>query len=102
MRSDGAEVTADVWEQKVLRSFRRGERLEQIPASRKKREVVLRWLVQQFSFDERYTEREVNAILGRHHPDFAALRRYLVDEGFLQREHSVYWRPPPVPGVPLG
>jgi hypothetical protein len=26
------------------------------------------------------------------HPDFAALRRYLVDEGFLTREDGVYWR----------
>ena len=24
--------------------------------------------------------------------DHAALRRYLVDEGFLTREESVYWR----------
>jgi hypothetical protein len=26
------------------------------------------------------------------HPDTAALRRYLVDEGILDREHGEYWR----------
>jgi len=26
------------------------------------------------------------------HPDHAALRRYLVDEGFLERAGGIYWR----------
>jgi hypothetical protein len=34
----------------------------------------------------------VNAIVGRFHTDHAAIRRYLVDEGFLAREHGEYWR----------
>lgn len=29
---------------------------------------------------------------GRCHDDFAALRRYLVDEGFLARRDGYYWR----------
>ena len=40
----------------------------------------------------RYPEREVNALLAVWHPDVAALRRYLVDEGLLTREAGVYWR----------
>ncbi|MBW3589609.1 MAG: DUF2087 domain-containing protein, partial [Actinobacteria bacterium] len=28
----------------------------------------------------------------RYHPDHASLRRYLVDEGFLQRSGGRYWR----------
>ena len=28
----------------------------------------------------------------RFHPDHAALRRYLVDEGFLTRDAGFYWR----------
>ena len=31
-------------------------------------------------------------VLGRFHPDFAALRRYLVDEGFMERRGGFYWR----------
>jgi hypothetical protein len=40
----------------------------------------------------RYPEREVNALLAVWHPDTAALRRYLVDEGLLTREAGLYWR----------
>ena len=40
----------------------------------------------------------------RFHPDFASLRRYLVDERFLERDHGVYWRRPgsTPPEVPPG
>ena len=49
-------------------------------------------IVQVFEVGERYSELEVNALLRAFHDDVAALRRYLVDEGFLSREQSVYWR----------
>lgn len=39
-----------------------------------------------------YTEREVNDIIGRHHPDFATLRRELIGARHMQRENVVYWR----------
>jgi len=39
-----------------------------------------------------YPERDVNFILGMVHADYAALRRYLVDEGLLQRRDGFYWR----------
>jgi hypothetical protein len=34
----------------------------------------------------------VNLMLGQAHPDTAALRRYLVDEDMLSRDHGQYWR----------
>ena len=40
----------------------------------------------------RYPERDVNTMLAAFHEDVAALRRYLVDEGYLSRSDSVYWR----------
>jgi hypothetical protein len=67
-------------------------KLNGIPVQRKKRMVILRWLVEDFQPGRRYPEAEVNDILGRRHLDFAALRRLLVDEELLQRRHSVYWR----------
>jgi hypothetical protein len=54
--------------------------------------VVLDRLSQEFEVGVRYPERQVNATLRRFHPDVAALRRYLVDEGLLDREAGVYWR----------
>jgi len=39
-----------------------------------------------------YDEKEVNVIVGKFFNDYASLRRYLVDEGLLSREHGMYWR----------
>ncbi len=83
----------DAWERKVLRDFLDGERLKEIPASRKKREVILRWLAEQFEPGVRYAEPVVNELIGRRHPDFATLRRELVSYRLLMREGGVYWRP---------
>ena len=74
-------------------------RLASIPVQRKKRLAVLKWLVEDFQPGRRYEEAEVNRIIGRRHPDFAALRRYLVDEELMQRRSGVYWRTGSVPNV---
>ncbi len=76
----------------VLSRFFSGTRLTQIPASHGKRRLVLERLAQEFEPGLRYGEREVNLTLEAFHDDFTALRRYLVDEGFLSREGGVYWR----------
>jgi hypothetical protein len=77
---------------RVLRAFVRDGRLLSIPTARPKRLVILDWLAQRFEPGERYTEARVNLILGQVHADTASLRRYLVDEDFLSREHGLYWR----------
>ncbi|MFA9430570.1 DUF2087 domain-containing protein [Egicoccus sp. AB-alg2] len=79
-------------EAEVLGRFFVGERLTEIPASRGKRLVVLERLALEFEPGRRYTEPEVNEILGRFNPDHASLRRYLVDEGLLDRDRGEYWR----------
>lgn len=84
--------TADRQAEAVLRVFLPEGRLTQIPNSRSKRLVVLDHVARVFEIGVRYPEREVNALLRAFHPDYAALRRYLVDEGFLSREAGVYWR----------
>ena len=76
----------------VLRTFLRGGRLTQIPMQHSKRLVVLDHICRVFGIGVRYPEREVNALLRAFHDDYAALRRYLVEEGFLARENSIYWR----------
>ncbi len=77
---------------RVLRAFLRDGRLTHIPAQHSKRVVVLEYLAQQFEPGRRYSESMVNLVLGRYHADTAALRRYLVDYGFLDRDHGEYWR----------
>lgn len=88
----GGHEQADAWERKVLGTFLDGERLTKIPAVRKKRDVILRWLAERFEHGRRYPEPELNEIIKRHHPDTAALRRELVDGRLMQRENGVYWR----------
>jgi len=67
-------------------------RLRSIPRRRAKRLVVLDHIAQSFEPGQTYPERQVDAVLSDFHPDHAALRRYLVDDGFLTREANVYWR----------
>lgn len=88
--ADTLEVEA--WKKNVLRDFFDGQRLKEIPASRKKRTVILEHLASEFRVGERYREREVNDLLLRYHPDPATLRRELVGAGLLHRERSIYWR----------
>lgn len=83
------------WERVVLANFFDGERLKEIPANLRRRQVVLTWLAGRFDAESRYPEREVNEIINRHHADHATLRRELVDHGYLQRDHNVYWRTKP-------
>jgi len=75
------------------------DRIISIPAQLKKRLAILRWIVEDFQPGRRYTEAEVNEIISRRHPDFATLRRHLVDEELMQREHGIYWRTGTVPNV---
>ncbi|HYY09185.1 MAG TPA: DUF2087 domain-containing protein [Actinomycetota bacterium] len=79
-------------EEAVLRAFFRNGRLTEIPTKAAKRRIVLERIALEFEPGRRYDEREVNAIVGRFFLDHASLRRYLVDEGFLAREHGEYWR----------
>jgi len=77
---------------RILRIFLRDGKLVQIPAVHSKRRVVLDWLAGLFEPGQAYAEKEVNEKLGAVHPDYAALRRYLVDEEFLHRRDGFYWR----------
>jgi len=77
---------------RVLSSFVKDGRLISIPAVLAKKRVVLRWVVERFEETRRYPEREVNKILGAVHPDFASLRRELIDHGYMRRAEGHYWR----------
>jgi hypothetical protein len=79
-------------EETVLRTFFRNGRLTEIPAKASKRRIVLERLALEFEPGVRYAEKEVNVVVGRFFNDYASLRRYLVDEGFLARERGEYWR----------
>lgn len=67
-------------------------RIAQMPSKLSKRLVILDHVAHAFEVGRRYSEPEVNVVLRAFHDDYAALRRYLVEEGFLTREAGIYWR----------
>jgi len=82
----------DAHEAKTLSAFVRDGRLVRIPVVPSKQTVVMRWLVAHFDSDATYPERDLNAVLEQVHPDFATLRRMLVDHRFMARQNGIYRR----------
>jgi ADP-ribose pyrophosphatase YjhB (NUDIX family) len=76
----------------VLRAFVRNGRIVSFPIARAKRRLLLEHVAGGFEPGVRYPERQVNDVLRAWHEDYAALRRYLVDELLLARGDGVYWR----------
>ena len=88
---DGEALPA--YDAKVLRAFLVDGRLTSIPSQEKKRQVILRFLLDRcFGEDRTYPEKEVNQRLALYHPDVASLRRYLVDTGLMARSAGQYRR----------
>jgi len=85
-------------ERKIIVNYaRRDGSLKQIPSQPKKVQAILKYVSMPIEPGVRYTEREINAILARFHPDSTTLRRYLVDYHILGRasDGSSYWREAP-------
>jgi predicted transcriptional regulator len=83
----------EAYDRKVLHDYLFPDgRLKEIPAQRKKLEVILRYASQDFAPDVRYPEKQVNEILEHYHEDTATLRRELVGYKILGREKGMYWK----------
>jgi hypothetical protein len=89
--TDGTAYDAARREQQRLvdRLFKDG-RLAQIPAKRKNRAGALLEVLTRFEPGRVYSEPEVNAVLLGVHPDFAYLRRELVNYHYLERAEGRY------------
>ncbi len=79
-------------EEVIVQRYLRDGRLTDLPMKENKLEIVLRWVADQIAPDRTFTEKEISAILGEIYPDYAMLRRYLVDYGLMAREKGIYWR----------
>lgn len=77
----------------TIKNYIKKDKITNIPRAEKKKIIILQYVVQKFERNKRYTEREVNEIISFMHEDFAALRRYLIEYGFMSRENdgSIYW-----------
>jgi hypothetical protein len=94
--NDAAAMAPEIdWEGRVMAAFVDADgRLKSIPAARRKRWVILKWLVARFEEGRRYPEAQVNEILQQRHWDSATLRRELIGARMLAREAGVYWSLP--------
>ncbi|MBI9011549.1 MAG: DUF2087 domain-containing protein [Clostridiales bacterium] len=83
-------------EKKIIENyFEDGEnlKLKNFPSKEKKKIVVLRRITQVFDNNKKYSELELNDIIGPIHDDIATIRRYLIQYGFMDRTKngSQYW-----------
>ena len=94
MIQDPEVVYDEEFQAKVFRSFLRDGLIIAMPAQRKKRKVLLDYMVNDFEFDRPYTELEVNFRILDHYDDYCTVRREMVAEGLLRRDQGVYFRVP--------
>jgi DNA-binding HxlR family transcriptional regulator len=90
-----ASVDASADERKTVNAYLLPDgRLKTIPSQRKKLLAVLRHIARAFEPGRRYSEKEVNEILGQFQEDTASLRRELVGSKLMEREGGggAYWR----------
>jgi len=82
------------FEEKVMASYMPDGRLTHIPMRRRNHLTVLldHMVEQSFVVERIYPEKEVNALLSVFHPDFATLRRLLVDLHYMTRSGGIYRR----------
>ena len=81
-----------------LNGYRNEEgKFDRLPGKRQKKklDLMIAYLAEQFEKGRKYTEKEVNAILNQHHSfnDPATLRRLLFGMGIMQRtiDGRSYW-----------
>ncbi len=76
---------------KVLRSFFEGSRLLQIPAQRKKKEIVFEEILRRIPRRKTYSEREISRFIEAIHPDYATIRREFIMGNYMERAAGIYW-----------
>lgn len=84
---------------KTLRTFMPDGRIVAVPTKRRALVLILIEVLAALEPDRIYDEKQLGAILGEFHPDFALLRRELIDYRLLERNAHTgeYWVNPNPP-----
>ncbi|MGX7352828.1 transcriptional regulator [Enterococcus canis] len=94
MLDDRYQITAEE-RQRVLATYLDADGfVQQFPSKEKRKIIILSEFSQDFDPQKNYSEKAVNDILKRRIADFATVRRYLIEYGFLKRtkDGQTYWR----------
>jgi len=89
------DLDREAYDRKILKDYLNDDgTIAQLPTNRRKLDVILRYLAEQFEVGKTYTEKQVNQIIGALNEDISGLRRDLISVGLLGRERdgSAYWR----------
>jgi DNA-binding HxlR family transcriptional regulator len=79
------------YRQSVIDTFFEYGRLKNLPAQRKKREVVLSHILSALEKKDSYTEQEINEHIKQFHDDYCFLRREMISFGMMTRDHETYF-----------
>lgn len=68
-------------------------KLKSFSTKEKKKIVILKKISEQFERNKKYSEKELNNIIKDIYEDFATIRRYLIEYGFMERTNDCkeYW-----------
>ena len=78
------------YKQKIIKTFFRGKKLFKLPSQNMKRWIVLEVILNKFSPDTEYTEKQVDEIIGNVYDDYCTVRRYFIDEKVMVRNGMTY------------
>lgn len=91
LREDPDTRDADQrYRDEIIGNFITGGRLTQIPAQRKKREVIFAHILRNLQPDTDYTEKQINETILLYHEDYCFIRREMIVCGLLTRERDTY------------
>ncbi|GKX31218.1 transcriptional regulator [Vallitalea longa] len=93
MIDDRYQITKEESEKIIKRYFTEEGGLKDLPSKEKRKIIVLRHIADNFKPNNRYSEKEINRIIKRIYDDYAIIRRYLIEYGFLDRtkDCTYYW-----------
>jgi len=86
----------DVEREKVLGNyFKQGLQgpLDVFPSKEKRKYIIAQEIIKQFEVEKIYIEKEINDLIAKIYPDFATVRRFLIDYRFMTRsdDGKQYW-----------
>ena len=87
------DLDLQAYENQVLHEYIRPDnQLQEIPNQINRRKVILAHIVRELKPGVRYSEGQVDRILGKIYNDPTALRIELLDQKFLTHDEDGYWR----------
>lgn len=90
IRELASEARVDDDTRDVLRAFFDGPRLRNLPAQRRKKEIVLEEVLRRLPRRREYREQELNRFIEVAFPDYCTIRREWIMGGYMEREADVY------------